>query len=208
MIRNLIITLNILFVLGMFAVTPLQAADDGQAALKKGLDAFERADIMGALPYLNQAAELGYPQAQTLLAHILARGEENEAAQKWYLKAAEQGYADAQMALVELAFERKPGVTVSQSEGVEWLEKAVVQLHPEATYYLATLLETGAQGVEMDISRALKLYLQAAELGVGHAMVRLIDAYKLGELSLQADPLQSASWQQKLDDHKMAAQGK
>ncbi|MEH6627823.1 MAG: tetratricopeptide repeat protein [Motiliproteus sp.] len=209
MIKKLLIKARLVMVVCAFAAFPAQAADDnGQEILQKGLDAFERADIMGALPHLNQAAEMGYPEAQTLLAHIMARGEENEIAQKWYLKAAEQGYANAQFALAELAIEGKPGVTLTSAEGLEWLEKAVEQTHPVATNFLASLLETGRLGVKVDIQRASALYHHAAEAGVGDAMVRLIQAYKSGELSLQADPVKSAIWQQKLDDVKKAAQGK
>lgn len=182
--------------LGIAAPQPTVADED----LRQGMAAFQAADMMGAMPYLTRAAEKGYAVAQRLLGYILVRGEENAAGVRWYLKAAEQGDGESQLALSEIAFQEKPGVTLTHEEGMAWLQKAVAQQYPEAIYRLAEYKELGHERVKVDAEEAVALFQQAAELGHTNAMARLVRIYRNGELGLEKDPVKADQWQQRLDD--------
>jgi uncharacterized protein len=80
---------------------------------------------------------------------------------KWLLKAAEQGYADAQLA-VAIAYHIGEGVSQDDAEAVKWLRKAAEQGYAEAQYHLAKMYSEG-QGVPQDNTEAIKWYRKAAE---------------------------------------------
>lgn len=79
---------------------------------------------------------------------------------KWHLKAAEQGYIDAQFS-VGLMYGGGIGVEQNYIKSVEWLSKAAEHAHFEALYYLAMHYEFG-EGVEQNPTKAIELYQRAA----------------------------------------------
>jgi len=97
-----------MFLAGMATLSPALAGpfEDGRAA-------FERGDYAAALQMWRRLAENGDAQAQNAVGDMYATrrarlsqgsGEDSEAA-KWYLKAAEQGFAPAQSNLGRIYYE-------------------------------------------------------------------------------------------------------
>ena len=68
--------------------------------LKKAIEAYKRGDFKTTVAYLKPLAEQGYKIAQNNLGVMYGRGlgvpKDYKMAFKWYAKAAEQGYANAQ----------------------------------------------------------------------------------------------------------------
>lgn len=88
----------------------------------------------------------------TALGDLLARGEgvtqdDNEAV-KWFHRAAQQGYREAQYRLGE-RYEYGTGVPEDHAEAVKWFRKAAEQGYHEAKYRLGVMFRDG-QGVLQD----------------------------------------------------------
>ena len=109
-------------------------------------------------------------------------------AKRWYLAAAEQGYAEAQNSLG----------SALQAEGHldkarEWYEKASAQNHALATNNLAYLYDLG-YGVPQDRKKAFELYSRSADLGWGEAMWNLSVMYGAGQLGSPPDLQNACVW--------------
>jgi TPR repeat protein len=90
------------------------------------------------------------------------------------------GHPEAQTAYGYLYFE---GLVVPQdySEAAIWIRKAADQGHPEAQALLGLMYDgAGMLGVPYDRARAIELYLEAAEKGVGVAQFELSRKYLIG----------------------------
>ena len=119
----------------------------------------------------------------------------------WYLKSAEQGYADAQFKIAmryykgvnrELGDDRKP------EEGVKWLRKAAEQGHPEAAYSLGVIYEDNH-----NITEAVNWYRKAAEKGHAEASYYLGDYYsnyKPSKLGVKPNYAEAIKWYRKADE--------
>ncbi|MDA1275969.1 MAG: tetratricopeptide repeat protein [Verrucomicrobia bacterium] len=88
--------------------------------------------------------------------------DEREAAQ-WYLKAAEQGYANAQYNLAGM-YGLGRGVPRDPQVALEWYQKAAEQGDALARYNLAERYERG-KDVSKDLVEAFKWHSLAAEIG-------------------------------------------
>lgn len=131
---------------------------------------------------LQGRAQAGNAQAQFDLgkAYELAQGSggaprDFDHALPWYLKAAEQGHAEAQSRLGAYY-----DATQKPAEALRWLEKAAAQGHARATYKLASMYEMG-EGVRKDSAKALVLYERAANLGHVRATNKLASMYDMGD---------------------------
>jgi len=82
---------------------------------------------------------------------------------KWYRKAAEQNYAEAQNSL-GVCYEKGQGVTKNQAEALKWFRKATEQNLAMAQYNLGICYEYG-RGVAEDSVEAYKWVLLAARQG-------------------------------------------
>ena len=82
---------------------------------------------------------------------------------KWYLKAAEQGYADAQNNL-GFCYDNGKGVEKDPKQAVYWYQKAAEQGYASAQFNLGLCYENG-KGVEQDQKQALSWYQKAADQG-------------------------------------------
>ena len=102
--------------------------------------------------------------------------EDYTEAVKWFLKAAEQGYAAAQNKLGEMYF-YGIGVPEDEAEAVRWYRKAAEQGHAEAQSNLGWMYANGV-GVPEDAVEAVKWFRKAAEQG---------DAFALASLGLMYD---------------------
>ena len=100
-------------------VSPGLWASDPDASLARGIEAFNRGDLIGAMSAFEEAAEAGSAEAQVRLGYILDQAEENEAAVRWYRAAADQGNRDGLAGLAEM---------YSKGEGVELDEARALSL--------------------------------------------------------------------------------
>ena len=137
-------------------------------------------------------AKQGDPVAQFRVANAYDSGSgaprDGAEAMRWYLAAAEQGYAEAQNSVGSGLQAEKKFV-----EARAWYEKAAAQNHAFATNNLAYLYDLGL-GVTQDRQQAFKLYSQAADLGWAEAMWNLANMYGAGQLGGPPDLQQACVW--------------
>lgn len=83
---------------------------------------------------------------------------------EWITAAAKAHNAEAQCRLGELYESGSEAVTQDYNEAKKWYEKAASQEYLPAFLKFARLFENG-HGVERDVDKALKLYVDAEALG-------------------------------------------
>ena len=105
------------------------------------------------------------------------------------------------MQIVFLARKRndKPNAKKAAKE----LEK-LASSNPEASFYLATLYETG-NGVAQNMEKAIKLYQQASDMGYGKAQSYLADIYYEGR-GTEKDLLAAVKLYQKAQENRQLSQ--
>jgi TPR repeat protein/ubiquitin-protein ligase len=113
---------------------------------------------------------------------------------RWYLKAAEQGYALAQHNLGN-CYEKGIGVGPDAEEAVKWYGKAASQGDSLAQNNLGTCYSRGL-GVPEDKAEAAKWYCRAAEQGNSIAQTNLAGCLLKGE-GLPPDPQKAVTWLRK-----------
>ena len=119
-------------------------------------------------------------------------------ANKWYQKAAEQGYASAQYSLgVNLYFGK--GITQNYTEALNWLLKAANSGDAASQNNVGTMYQNG-QGVKQDYSEALKWYTKASEQGHTSAL------YNLGLMYAEGTGMKSQNIAEALNCFYKAAQ--
>ncbi|MBK7001272.1 MAG: SEL1-like repeat protein [Rhodoferax sp.] len=127
-------------------------------------------DEQEALRWFSKAIEQGNDKAAVKLARLF-EGAHATLAFKAYLKAAEQGLAEAQMALGDY-YAAGDGVPQDQQAAIEWYYKAAEQGHAPAQFALGHICEQGI-GVDVDLETAAMWYEKAADLGMPTARVAL-----------------------------------
>ena len=141
--------------------TPALAQD---AAVKAGVDAYNRGDYAGALQAWRPAAEKGDADAQYNVGQIykLGRGVPVDMveAEKWYRLAALQGHDLGEANYGMMLFENG-----KREAAVPWLERAVAHGEPRAQYLLGVMLFNG-DGVARNWVRAYALMLRASAGGL------------------------------------------
>jgi tetratricopeptide (TPR) repeat protein len=153
------------------------AASAGQADVKSGIDRWMRGDHQGAIAVWRPLAEAGDADAQFNMgqAYKLGKGvpADPATAQSWYLKAARQGHAQAQVNIGLLLYNGG-----RRQEAMPWIRKAVELNDPFAQYILGTELFNGDL-VAKDWPRAYALMLRAADRGIAPAAdnIRSMERY-------------------------------
>lgn len=137
------------------------------AAVKAGVEAYNRQDFAEAMQHWRAAAAKGDPDAQYNLGQIykLGRGVPVDlaAAENWYRLAAQQGHELAQANYGMVLFENG-----KREAAVPWLERAVGHGEPRAQYLLGVMLFNG-DGVAKNWVRAYALMLRASAGGLDAA---------------------------------------
>lgn len=129
---------------------------------------------------LMRQAEAGDTNAQFRVATAYDSGQgaprDGKEAMRWYLKAAENGHAEAQNSVGS-------GLQAAKrfKEALPWYERASAQRHALATNNLAYLYDLGL-GVSQDRRRAFELYSRAADLGWAESMWNIANMYGAGQL--------------------------
>ena len=123
------------------------------------------------------------PETQCRIGNCYAEGKvvaKDEAeAVRWYRKAADQGYADAQCWLgkwytYHLTIGEKP-------QAAKWYRKAAEQGHVVAQHELGVLYFRGAGGVTNNYAEAVRLFRKGAESGYARSIHNLGTCYAEGK---------------------------
>ena len=110
---------------------------------------------------------------------------------KWYRKAAEQGYADAQCDL-GYCYHCGLGVSTNYDEAVKWFLKAAGQGDSTAQYNLGCCYSVG-KGVSKELTKAVMWYRMAAMQGNASAQYRLGYCYDYG-YGVEIDHVEAVKW--------------
>jgi TPR repeat protein len=113
---------------------------------------------------------------------------------RWYRKAAEQGYAQAQHNL-GCCYENGFGVQQDYTEAVKWFRKAAEQNNARGQCKLGVYYANG-QGVGKDKVEAVKWFRKAAEQNHADAQCSLGDCYFIGE-GVTQDEAEAVKWWRK-----------
>ncbi len=116
---------------------------------------------------------------------------------KWYKKAAEQGYADAQYYLGN-AYSKGEGVPEDPKEAVKWYRKAADQGYKFAQFFLGSAYSEG-EGVPVNKEEAVIWYKKSAIQGFDMAQYVLGCAYYDGD-GVPIDKEEGAKWHKKAAD--------
>ena len=138
-------------------------AESASETFEKGLAAYNRGDLPGALPLFRQAAEEGSSDAQAWLGYLLDLAEENAEAVRWYRASAEQGNGEGLAGLADM-YAKGEGVDKDLTEARMLYEKAADAGHGRAARVLAHAYENGGLGVEPDAGKATYWKSRSAEL--------------------------------------------
>ena len=90
---------------------------------------------------------------------------------EWYLKAADQGHAKAQLAAGRLYRKKYCGVATNYKLAIDWIRRAAAQGLTEAESELGWLHHVGGSGLEQDDQEAAVWYRRAAEKGDAYAQL-------------------------------------
>ena len=110
---------------------------------------------------------------------IADENKEYAEAVKWFAKAAELGYANAQW-MLGYCYEMGQGVAKDYVVAVKWYREAAAQGHITAQWFLGSCYEIG-KGVAKDYTEAAKWYREAAKQGDAWSQSSLGRCYEYGK---------------------------
>ncbi|WVM92675.1 tetratricopeptide repeat protein [Halopseudomonas pachastrellae] len=177
-----------------------RAAEQGHAAAQFNLalmyDEGEGVpvDDLKAIDWYQRRQSLAMPMRSTTWPSCMTRARvcrSTTRAAEYYLKAAEQGHADAQYNLA-LLYDHGEGVALDDREAVRWYTAAAEQGDASAQYNLAIMYDEG-EGVPVDDRRAIEWYRKAAEQGHADAQYNLALMYDEGE-GTKVDDAEAINW--------------
>lgn len=172
-------------------------ADDHQ----RGLLAYHRGDVVGAMSALRPAAKAGHAPSQALLALILDRADFSDEAFALYRDAAAQDDAEGHMGAGN-AYLTGRGVAKDEKRALQHFSKAADLGHASAIEVVAEAHIKGQMGLaSAPPDEALAAVRRAADRGHLMSIEALAQAYRSGGGSgrwgLAADPAQATAWQAK-----------
>jgi len=146
---------------------------------------------------VREKAAKGDAAAQFLVGRAYATGRglpfDEKKAVEWYTKAAEQNFADSQIALGQIYFFGSSTLTKDYAKAAHWFAAAADQGRPVAQNALGALYEDGL-GVEVDVNKAAELYLKSAEQGDAKGQSNIGRFYTLGQGNLKANLPEAYKW--------------
>lgn len=107
-------------------------------------------------------------------------------------KAAQQGYAPAQVRLGDILDKAE-----EDAEAADWYRKAADQGNAAGEYGLAQMYLKG-EGVKKDVEQARIYTLRAAEKNYLNAVILMMEAYRIGDLGLAVDIAKADEWEAKV----------
>jgi len=142
---------------------------------------------------LRKGAERGDARYQNVLAfnYLFGAGKDPAESVRWYLKAADQGYAPAQFNLAWM-FGSVLGVGQDYVAAASWYRTAAYQGFAPAQFNLGAMYDTG-EGVAQDYAEAVKWYRKAADQGLEKAQFNLGLKYDKGQ-GVARDRTKAIKW--------------
>jgi len=158
------------FLLNAIAGAVLCAAS-AHADAPEALRAYQRGDFETAAAELMPLAEEGDPRAQFAIGRMYFYGQvlaqDATAATRWYRRAAEQGYAPAQLTYA-IALDGGWGAPRDPGAAMHWYRRAALQGEPDAMWRLAYHYRRGV-GAPRDLVEAWAWFDRLAETGDNRA---------------------------------------
>ncbi len=145
--------------------------------------AFDKSDIVASMRLYRKAADAGYAPAQSRLAYLLDKAEDNDEAFLWYQKAASQNNASAQFGLGQMYAEGE-GTKQDYKQALHWFTKSAEQGHAPAIRTLARTYERGSLGLRVDYEQSQSWLQKGIDIDDQWSIKRMIQAYKTGDLGL------------------------
>ena len=164
---------------------------------QRGLQAYQRGDVVAAMAALRGAAQAGHAPAQSLLAFILDRADFVEDAARLYRDAAAQDDVEGHAGLANLYLTGR-GVAKDEKLALQHFSKAADLGHAASIESLANAYLKRQWGLDpdgRDGAGAVAAWRRAAERGHALSADALARAYQSGGSGLVADPAQAATWQ-------------
>ncbi|MDQ6631912.1 MAG: sel1 repeat family protein, partial [Verrucomicrobiota bacterium] len=140
---------------------------------------------------LKGKAEQGDVESQYKLGLEYGKLWNLEESNKWYLKAAEQGNADAQH-MMGVRYILGQGVERDPTEAVKWFLKAAEQGEVNSQFSIGLRYVQG-EAVPQDFNEAAKWFALAAEQGLSEAQLSLGQRYAAGE-GVAQDKIEALKW--------------
>jgi TPR repeat protein len=135
-------------------------------------------------------------KAETFVGDCYANGngvsKDYSEAIKWYRKAAERGYPDAQGKLGWSYYISRNGVPRNEAEAVKWFCKAAEQGEAKWQYILGSCYDKG-DGVPKNSTEAVKWWRRGAEQGFKPAQTTLAACYRDGN-GVVKDEVEAYKW--------------
>ena len=159
-----------------FSMDKTTATTISQQLFNAGDQHYKRTEYALAIPFFQQAAELGNPEAMNRLGIMYRFGGHDveinyEQAVHWFEQAAQFNYPDA-INNLGIMYEYGYGVDVDYPYAAALYRQAIELHHRDALFNLARLYHDGF-GVTQDQQRAEELYRQADPRGHGLAGIVL-----------------------------------
>ena len=155
-------------------------------------------DLERAFELFYQAANAGYPLAQSFVADFYYEGKlaapDMEKAFYWYSLAAAQGESWSQGKLGYM-YEQGHGTAQNFEAAMAWYQRAADQGDSQAQFRLGLMYAVGS-GAEQDLRKAFDCFNAAAQQGFAPAQCMLGSMYEHGEGTGQ-NYLLAAQWYQK-----------
>ena len=150
---------------------------------------------------LRSWAVQGLPVAQRELGLLYqSRPEQREEAQQLLEHAAQKGDTEAAFQLAELLRVGAPGRVAAPEKALPWYRQAALQRHARAALVLGMLFNNG-EGTPRDLSEGAHWLQVASELGDGHAMFLLSNAYREGR-GVAQDAVQARKLLEEAAEHE------
>jgi TPR repeat protein len=138
--------------------------DVAKVSMEEADNAYKKGDYKMAFKEFSTLAESGDTEAQYKLANMYSNGEgilrDRQKATKWYLKAAKQGYSEAQYGLGVMHIKGSHDFLKDYKEAAKWYQKSAKQGHPEAQYGLG-FIYINSKGDLKNIAKA-KFWIKKA----------------------------------------------
>ncbi len=130
-------------------------------------------------------------EAITQLGRNALESKDSVGAFKWFMKAAEMGYAVAEHN-IGVCYENGMGASVSPNEAFKWYMKAAKQGFPSAQTNIGDYYHYGI-GVDQDPKKGFEWYMKAAKQEDNIAQLRVANCYFNGD-GVSKDPAKAFDW--------------
>lgn len=174
-------------------VLPVQATPDDDH--RRGVLAFQRGDMGGAMTALRAPAQAGHAPSQSLLAHLMDRADFVDEARVLWQQAAAQGDAEAHAGLASLYLAGR-GVAKDEKRALQHFSEAAALGHALAIELVATAWARGQLGADATTAPQLAraALTRAADRGHVESAEALALGYREGRYGLPVDPGQAEGW--------------